>query len=106
MIAVAPPTPPAYLRGTPAQVTYALRLREPFLAEVDEMRDRVANRLRYGIIPEDEAPGLMAIVRAIDCVRRVDRAHWWIEQLGRRGRSVQTLLAENGQRILAMEPPS
>ncbi len=98
MIVVASPSPPAYLHGTTAQVAFARRIREEFLAETDEIRDRVAARLRFGLVAEADVAGLQAIVRAIDCVRRVDRADWWIAQ---RGRSVHTLLAETGRRILA-----
>ena len=100
MIPVPPATATAHLQGTAKQVTFALYVRDQLLPEVEEMRDRVADRLRYGIVAADDQPGLLAIVRAADCVARVDRADWWIAQ---RGRSVHSILAENARRILAME---
>jgi hypothetical protein len=103
MIPVASAATTAHLHGTPKQVSFALHIRDQLLPEIEQMRDDVAHRLRYGIVAEDDQPGLMAIVRAADCVARVDRADWWIRQ---QGRSVHTILAENGRRILQMEPSS
>jgi hypothetical protein len=100
MIAVAPPTPPAELRGTARQVAYATTIRTRFLVEIDELRDRAADRLRFGIVSERDSAGLDAIVRAADAVCRVDQAHWWIRQ---DGRSVQSILTEIGRRIVAMD---
>ena len=100
MIAVAQPTPPATLSGTSRQVAYAGPIRERFLAEIDEIRDRVATRLRYGIVSDHDIAGLRAIVRAADCVARVHRADWWIAQ---RGRSVHSILTDNARRLLATD---
>ena len=103
MILVPRPAATAHLQGTPKQVAFALNVRGTLLPEIDQMRDEVAHRLKYGIVAEDDEPGLQAIVRAADCVARVDRADWWIAQ---RGRSVHSILAENARRILAMETPA
>jgi hypothetical protein len=100
MITVAPPTPPAELRGTPRQIAFAARLRDPFLAEIDEIRDRAAERLRFGILTGRDAEGLQIVVRAADAVRRVDQAAWWIRQ---DGRYVQSILADVGRRIRATD---
>lgn len=100
MIAVAPPTPPAELRGTPRQVAYATSIRERLLTEIDEIRDRAADRLRFSILTERDADGLQILVRAADAVRRVDLASWWI---GQAGRSAHSILAENGRRIATAE---
>jgi len=100
MIPVARPAATPHLQGTPKQVAFALHVRSTLLPEIDEIRDSVSHRLKYGLVAEDEQPGLTAIVRAADCVARVDRADWWIAQ---RGRSVHSILAENGRRILTSE---
>lgn len=100
MIAVASPTPPAELRGTPPQVGLATRLRERLLVEIDEIRDRAAERLRFGILTERETDGLQIVVRAADAVRRVDLAAWWIRQ---DGYSAHSILAEIGRRIRATD---
>lgn len=100
MITVASAAATAHLQGTAKQVAFALHIRGQLLPEVEEIRDRVADRLRYGIVSAGDQPGLLAIVRAADCVVRVDRADWWMAQ---RGRSVHSILAEIVRRILAME---
>lgn len=97
MIVVAPPAPPAELRGTPAQISFATRVRDAFLVDIDEIRDRSADRLRFGILSERDAEGLQLVVRAADAVRRVHVATWWIRQ---QGRSAHSILMEIGRRLV------
>jgi hypothetical protein len=99
-MAVAPPTPPATLCGTPGQIAFASWLRKRLLVEIDEIRDRAAERLRFSVLTERDAEGMQILVRAADAVRRVDQAGWWIEQ---RGRYVESILADVGRRIRATD---
>jgi len=100
MVVVDAPPPAAVLQGTSRQIAYAERVRSALLGEIEDIRDRVATRLRFGIIAESDIPGLRAIVRAADCIARVHRADWWI---GQNGRSVHSILTDNARRILAAD---
>lgn len=91
MIVVGQPLAAPRLRGSDAQVRWALRIRAQLLPEIHAIRDGAAGRLRSGTLLPTQSEGYSAIVEAADTLIAEERAGWWID---RRGHSAHSLVHE------------
>lgn len=92
MIVVGQPLAPPRLRGTDAQVQWALRIRAQLLPDVHAVRDGAAARVRDDrLLSEPEVQGYAAMVEAADSLIAEERAGWWID---RRGHHAHSLVQE------------